>query len=215
LGTLESQNFALYQDSPSLLTLSPTIKLGAFHHVQLDVTAPFVTGPNEPNAGAVGADGYYQFNDPTPGFPALALQAGSTFGNYGPTRLPNTYFLRGLLTQWLGPDSNAPRLDLNINYTYIPNPLPGDRRDVFGFGVGYTQRLNDQTAFVGEVVHDYLSANGKSENFVDGGLRYIVGGGWTVSGVIGPGFAENSPAFRMIFVVQKDFDVTGILTPRH
>ena len=212
-GDLESQNFAYYQydqhskSGPSILELSPTIKIGAMHHVQLDVTAPYTIYGNAPNGGTVGFDGYYQFNDPRPNFPALAMQAGYTATDYGPGHSSDNYFARGLLTQWLGPDNHAPRLDLNINWTHYTQPPPGTRSDVFGFGIGYTRRLNNQTAFVADVVHDYLPTNNQAENFIDAGLRYIVGGGWTVSEVVGVGMGPNAPAFRTIFVFQKDFNL--------
>jgi hypothetical protein len=210
-GNLESQNFAYYQydkhskTGPSILELSPTIKIGAMRHVQLDVTAPYTVYGNGPNAGVVGFDGYYQFTDPTPSFPALALQGGYTATDYGPGRTSDSYFARGLLTQWLGSSSHAPRLDLNINWTHFTQPPAGTRTDVFGFGLGYTRRLNDRTAFVADAVHDYLPANFQAENFIDAGIRYIIGGGWTVSEVVGVGIGQNSSQLRTIFVIQKDF----------
>jgi hypothetical protein len=210
-GVLESQNFAYYQydqhskSGPSILELSPTIKLGAMPHVQLDVTAPYTVNGNAPNGGTFGFDGYYQFTDPTPNFPALAVQAGYTATSYGPGQTSKNYFGRALFTQWLGSDSHAPRLDLNINWTHYVQPPPGTRSDVFGFGIGYTRLINDRMAFVADAVHDYLPTNYQAENFVDAGVRYIIGGGWVISEVIGVGIGQQSPAFRSIFVIQKDF----------
>jgi hypothetical protein len=210
-GTLEFQNYAYYQNNPnsksgpSILELSPTIKIGAFHHVQLDVTAPYTIYGHGTNGGTVGFDGYYQFTDPTPTMPALAVQAGYTATSYGPAQTSTNYFGRALFTQWLGSDSHAPRLDLNVNWTHYTQPPPGSRTDVFGFGIGYTRRLNDKLAFVSDIVHDYLPTNYQAENFIDAGVRYVIGGGWTISEVVGAGFAQNSPAFRSIFVFQKDF----------
>ena len=210
-GVLEFQNYDLYTYNPytsknqSTLLMSPTLKLGAFHHVQLDITAPYQINPNTPNTGSSGVDGYYQFNDPTPYFPALAVQAGTTFTGYGPGKTSNSYFVRGLATQWLGSDKNAPRLDFNVGWTHVSTPLAGNRSDLWSFGIGYTQRLNAKTAFVSDIVHDYLPTNNQAENFVDAGLRYVVGDGWVVSGAVGAGFAQNSPALRTIFSFQKDF----------
>jgi hypothetical protein len=210
-GIMEFQGYSLYTYNPntktnqSTLLMDPTLKIGAFHHVQLDVTAPYTINPDTPNTGSSGVDGYYQFNDPTPYFPALAVQAGTTFTGYGPGKTSNSYFVRGLMTQWLGSDDHAPRLDINVGWTHVSTPPPGTRSDLWSFGVGYTQRLNDQTAFVADIVHDYLPVNNEAENFVDVGLRYVVGDGWTVSGAVGAGFAQQSPALRTLFSFQKDF----------
>ena len=210
-GVFEFQGYQLFTRNPyvksnqNTFVLSPTVKLGAFHHVQLDITAPYQINGNTPNSGSSGVDGYYQFTDPSPYFPALMVQAGYTFTGYGPGKTSNNYFVRGLATQWLGPNSHAPRLDVNVNWTHYTTPLPGNRSDVWGFGLGYTQRLNDQTAFVADVVHDYQVVNNQTENFVDAGLRYIVGGGWVVSGVVGVGYGPQAPAFRTLFTFQKDF----------
>lgn len=210
-GIMEFQGISLYTYNPytktnqSTLLLNPTLKIGAMHHVQLDITAPYQINQNTPNAGSAGVDGYYQFNDPTPYFPALAVQAGWTFTGYGPGKTSNSYFVRGLMTQWLGDDKNAPRLDLNVGWTHVTTPLPGNRSDLWSFGLGYTQRLNAKTAFVADITHDYLPVNNEAENFVDAGLRYVVGDGWVVTGAVGAGFAQQSPALRTIFSFQKDF----------
>jgi hypothetical protein len=212
-GVMEFQGYQLFTRNPyvksnqNTFLLSPTLKVGAFHHVQLDITAPYQINGNTPNAGSAGIDGYYQFTDPAPYFPALATQVGYTFTGYGPGKTSNSYFVRGLLTQWLGGDKNAPRLDANVGWTHVTTPLPGNRSDIWTFGLGYTQRLNAKTAFVADIVHDYQPVNDKVQNFVDGGVRYIVGGGWTVTGVVGPGFGPQSPAFRTLFSFQKDFSL--------
>jgi hypothetical protein len=212
-GILEFQGYSLYTYNPytktnqSTFLMDPTLKIGAMHHVQLDITAPYSINQNTANTGSAGVDGYYQFTDPTPYFPALAAQAGWTFTGYGPGKTSNSYFVRGLMTQWLGSDTNAPRLDLNVGWTHVTTPLPGDRKDLWAFGVGYTQQLNTKMAFAADITHDYLPVNLEAENFVDAGLRYVVGDAWTVTGAVGAGFAQRSPAFRTLFSFQKDFSL--------
>ena len=128
-GNFESQNFAY---TSTISTVRPVPR--SLSSARRSRSARFTTfnwtsrrrngyGGNTPNAGVVGFDGYYQFNDPRPNFPALAAKAGYTPIEYGPGRTSNSYFLRGLLTQWLGPDDHAPRLDLTSTGPTTPSRL--------------------------------------------------------------------------------------------
>jgi hypothetical protein len=150
-GVLELQGVGIYmlEDCNSkgrnLLPLNPTIRLGAAPHLQLDLSAPYAVGSqSSENQGQGSADAFYEFTDPSPRFPALAMQAGWRYFEYGPGHQPNHYFIRALATQWLGDNDKAPRLDLNFNYTHVDEPGATQRSDIAEVGVA-----RDRSVFPG------------------------------------------------------------------
>ena len=212
LGVLELQGTGVYTNDRynskgrDLLELSPTLKIGAAKHLQLDFSAPYGVG-NQSTAslGTGSADFIYEFNDPTPSFPALAVQGGSQFFEYGEGHRSNQYFLRGLATQWLGDSSKAPRLDLNFNWTHVTEAIATSRREQMELGVAYSMLITTDTALVADVVHGAKSAKDQNETVVDVGLRHLLTDTVALSGAVGAGIGQQSPAFRILFAIQKDF----------
>ncbi len=211
-GTFELQGYALYtrDDHNSagrdLYQFSPTLKLGPARHVQLDLSLPYAAGnQSSANQGNLSADAIYQFTDPGPAIPALAVQGGSQFFNYGAGHKTTQYFLRGLLTQWLGADERAPRLHLNLDWTHVAEPSQTGRSDVLEFGIAYSMLVSDDTALVADVVHGAKTTKQQNETILDVGLRHVIGDEWALSGSVGAGLGQQSPAFRVLFAVQRDF----------
>lgn len=210
-GSIELQGVGVYtydthnSKGPDLLALSPTVKVGAIKGLQLDFTAPYSVG-NQSSAsqGGDGVDFLYQFNDPTPTFPALAIQAGYQIP-WGPGHRTSQYFVRGLATQWLGPNEQAPRLHLNLNWTHYTTPSSTARTDQLELGVAYSMLVSHSTALVVDVVHGAKSTKRANETVVDAGLRWEINEGWALSAGAGVGIAEQSPAFRILFAVQREF----------
>ncbi len=208
-GSLTLQGTGVYTRDPinkkgaDLLNMTPTIKLGPFKDVQLDVSVPYAVG-NQSTAdqGSAGVDAFYQFTDPTPTHPALAIQAGYQWP-YGQGNKSNQYFVRGLLTQWLGSNDRAPRLHLNLNYTRLTTPAKGGRSDIPEIGVAYSQLLTDKTAMVLEVVHGAKSTNGQNQTYLVGGLKWDVSDAWSLGSGVGVGVGQQSPDFRVIFAFQR------------
>ncbi len=212
-ATLELQGVGVYTNDAhnskgrDLLNLSPTLKIGAAKGLQMDVSVPYSVG-NQSGAsqGTNGLDFLYQFNDPTPFFPALAVQAGYQTP-YGAGHHTSQYFVRGLLTQWLGPNEQAPRLHLNLNWTHSTTPSSSNRRDQLELGVAYSMLVSQTTALVVDVVHGAKPAKTQNETIFDAGLRWQISDDWALSGGAGIGIGQQSPDFRILFAVQKDFQL--------
>ena len=210
-GVLEFQGTGVYtrddfaRGGRDLLNLTPTVKLGAAKGVQIDVSAPYAVG-NQSTAsqGAGGFDIIYNFLPPAPNHPALAIQPGYQVA-YGPGHTTDQYFLRGLATQWLGSNDRSPRLHLNVNWTHYTTPSPTSRQDAVEIGVAYSMLIKNDTALVLDAVHGAKSAKNQDETIFDAGLRWEVNDHWALSGGIGAGVGQESPAFRVIFAIQRDF----------
>jgi hypothetical protein len=210
-GALELQGVGVYtrddhnSSGRNLLNLSPTLKVGAAKGLQLDVSAPYSVGDQSgANQGSEGFDFIYNFNRPTPTFPALAVQAGYQLP-YGAGHHTSQYFVRALATQWLGPNDKSPRLHLNLNWTHSTTPSSTSRKDVLEIGVAYSMLVSDTTALVVDVVHGAKIAKGQNETIADAGLRWEINDEWALSGGVGVGIGQQSPAFRILFAIQRDF----------
>jgi hypothetical protein len=190
-----------------LLNLTPTLKLGPMKGVQLDVSVPYAVG-NQSSAsqGSAGLDAIYQFTDPTPTRPALAVQAGYRTP-YGAGHKSAEYFARGLATQWLGPNDKSPRLHLNLDWTHVTTPSATGRRDILEIGGAYSMLLSEHVALVVDIVHGAKSTERQNQTIVDAGVNWELNDGWLLAGAAGAGIGQQSPAFRVIFAFQKGFQL--------
>jgi hypothetical protein len=212
-GTLELQEIGVYTrdnhnaSGRNLLNMTPTLKVGAIKGLQIDVSAPYAVGDqSSANQGGGTLDAIYNFNPPTPHFPALGIQPGYQVPD-GAGDKSAQYFLRGLATQWLGDNDKAPRMDLNLNWTHIPQPSHTGRRDILEISVAYSQLISDRVAFVTDLVHGAKPAMDQNETIVDAGLRWEIDDAWTLSGGVGIGIDQQSPPVRVIFAIQRDFNI--------
>lgn len=212
-GVLELQGTGVYtrdthnSRGPDLLNLSPTLKLGPVKGVQLDISVPYAVGNQSgANQGSSGFDALYQFTDPSPTFPALAIQAGYQIP-YGAGHHTDQWFVRGLATQWLGSNDKAPRLHLNFDYTHVNTPSSTQRKDVMLILGAVSMLLTDQTALVLDIVHGAKTTKRENQTIVDAGLRWEINDEWSLSGGVGAGIGQQSPQFRVIFAIQKEFKI--------
>jgi len=213
-GTLTLQGTGVYtrddfnSKGRDLLELGPTVKLGVAQGLQLDFTAPYAVGnQSSANQGYGAADFFYQFTEPSPRMPALAVQGGYRFFEFGPGLQSDQWFLRAAATQWFGPDDKSPRVHLNLNWTHIPRPGNSNRSDVLEIGLAYSQLVSRSTALVLDVVHGAKTAKGQDETILDVGLRHEFNDEWAVSAGVGAGIFQESPAFRVLFGVQRNFEL--------
>ena len=65
--------------------------------------------------------------------------------------------------------------------------------------------VSETTALVIDVVHGAKSTKGQNETIADAGLRWEINDDWAMSGGVGFGIGQQSPAFRVLFAVQRDF----------
>ena len=210
-GTLELQGVGVYtrddhnSKGRDLLNLSPTLKLGAAKGLQLDISAPYSVGDQSgANQGSGGFDVFYNFNDPTPSFPALAVQAGYQLP-YGAGHHTRNISCAERRRSGLALNDKSPRLHLNLSWTHATTPSSTNRKDVLEIGVAYSMLVSDTTALVIDVVHGAKSTKGQNETIADAGLRWEISDEWTLSGGVGVGIGQQSPAFRMLFAIQRGF----------
>lgn len=210
-GVLELQGVGVYtrddhnSQGRDLLNLAPTVKVSPAKGLQIDLSAPYSTGDQSgANQGAGGITVFYNFNDPTPSVPALAIQGGYQ-APYGAGHKTSQYVLRGAATQWLGPNDKAPRLHLNLNWTHATTPSSTSRKDILEIGVAYSMLISKSTALVVDVVHGAKSTKGQNETIADAGLRWEINDDLALSGGVGVGIGQQSPAFRVLFAIQREF----------
>ena len=183
------------------------VKIGALPGLQIDLGPSYNFGDqSNADSGDGTIDALYQFNDNTTYIPAFAAHIYYE-QPYGAGHQSQEWVFRGIATKYLGSSDNSPRLDINLTDYHLAQPSSTQRKDQLEAIVGLSADLNQNTAIVGDFVHGDLPATGQVENIVDIGLRHTIVGAWAISGGVGAGIAQQSPAFRVFFALQKDIDV--------
>jgi hypothetical protein len=183
------------------------VKIGALPGLQVDIGPSYNFGDqSNADSGDGTIDALYQFNDNTTYLPAFAAHIYYE-QPYGAGHQSQEWVFRGIATKYLGSSDRAPRLDINLTDYHLAQPSSTDRSDQLEAIVGLSADLDRNTAIVGDVVHGDLSAVGQVENFVDVGLRHTIAGDWAIGGGVGAGIAQQSPAFRVFFSLQKDVNL--------
>ena len=213
LGTLELQGDNRFtrdthnRRGSDLLVSDLVLKLGPLPGLQLGLGPSYGFGDQSgANGGYVTADVLYQFTRNSAHVPALALH-GYYGQPYGAGRRSVQYTLRGIATKYLGGSERSPRLHLNISWYRLAQPGPGQRADRLELAVGHSRLVSDSTAFVVDVVHGAKPERRARQTIVDVGVRHEIGDGWAVSLGVGAGIAQQSPALRAFFAVQRSFRV--------
>ncbi|MBN8904978.1 MAG: hypothetical protein BGO51_10110 [Rhodospirillales bacterium 69-11] len=211
LGKLELQGVGRFtRDSHNrrgsdLWNLEPTVKLGALPGLQLDISAPYAAGSQSgANQGGYGVDVLYRFNAQTAYLPALALHAYYQ-EPYGAGHKSAQYTLRGIATKWLGPSERSPRLHLNLNWYHRVQPSNTQRDDQLEMSLALSTLISDRTALVTDMVHGAKPDRNANQTILEVGFRHEINDSLALSGGIGVGVGEQSPAFRAIFAIQKSF----------
>jgi len=203
-GTAVSTRDDHAADGRNLLNLTPTIKLGALKGLQIDVSAPYAVGDQRTaNQGGGSLDAIWNFLPISDTLPALAVQPGYQTP-YGAGHKSGQYFLRGLATQRLGTGEKAPRLHLNLNWTHVQQPSSTGRREVLEMSVAFSTLLTDKTALVLDVVHGAKTTVRQNQTIVEAGLKWELSDTWALTGGVGVGLGQDSPAFRVIFGFARD-----------
>jgi hypothetical protein len=212
-GVMTLQNTDVYTDDnknskgANNTQVQGVVKIGALPGLQVDIGPSHNFGDqSNADSGDGTIDALYQFNDNTTYIPALAAHIYYE-QPYGAGHQSQEWVFRGIATKYLGASDSSPRLDINLTDYHLVQPSSTDRKDQLEAIVGLSADLNDNTAIVGDVVHGDLPAVGQVETIVDVGLRHTIVGDWAISGGVGAGIAQQSPAFRVFFALQKDVDL--------
>ena len=212
-GVMTLQNTDVYTDDNKNskgaddTQVQGVVKIGALPGLQVDIGPSYNFGDqSNADSGAGTVDALYQFNDNTTYLPAFAAHIYYE-QPYGAGHQSQEWVFRGIATKYLGPSDRAPRLDINLTDYHLEQPSSTSRKDQLEAIVGLSADLNQNTAIVGDVVHGDLSAVGQVETIVDVGLRHTISGDWAISGGVGAGVEQQSPAFRVFFALQKDINL--------
>ncbi|MEO8713575.1 MAG: hypothetical protein ABI369_01030 [Acetobacteraceae bacterium] len=192
----------------NLWTLSPEVKLGGpIKGLEFVVGTSYGLGDQSgANQGAGTIAAFYQINDNTKYVPAFAVEAEYATP-YGPGHTTAEYTFQAIATKYLGTSDKAPRLDVNVFWTHRPQPGLGTRSDQLEIGAAYSMLIRDDTALVVDYVHGAKPAARQVENIVDVGFRHEISKTLAVSIGAGAGIAQQSPAYRVLFSIQKTFSL--------
>ncbi|NUZ08406.1 hypothetical protein [Piscinibacter koreensis] len=211
LGALELQGvFRFTRDNNNrrgsdLWTIEPTLKVGAMSGLQLDLSVPYAMGTQSgAKQGNVGAGALYRFTEQTAYLPALALKA-SYQHPYGAGHKTAQYTLRGIATKSLGASERSPRLHVNLTWTHRLQPSATQRDDQLEASLALSALISDRTALVADVVRGAKPEVNATQTILELGLRHEISNGFTLSGGVGVGLGQQSPAFRALFAMQRSF----------
>lgn len=192
-----------------LFTFAPRVEAGLFRNFQASVALPYSLGnANETKQGTADLQGLYNFNNESVYLPALSLGAG-VLQPYGYQRGGTETQVKVVATKSIGSlgTSYVPRrLHLNAIWFHNYDPLTTtdgrERRDRYLIGVGYSQPVTNEAVLVADVYRQELRERGRAENMVEIGTRYQLTPQTVLSGSVGTGFGDRSPAFRVLIGFQ-------------
>ena len=189
--------------------LSPQIEVGAFRNFQVSLSAPYRLGnASETKQGDFVAQGLYNFNNEGHYLPAFALSAGID-QPYGYQSGGTESQIKAIASKSIGSfgSSYVPR-QLHVNAIWFHNydPLPAgslrERRDRYLVGVGYSQPVTNEAVLVADLYREALKERAQAQNIAQVGARYQLDPQTVLSGSLGTGFADRSPALVALVGLQ-------------
>lgn len=181
--------------------LSPGIAAGP--------TLPFLLGPAwEAPLGAAGVGVLHPLSPESGGRPSLAVAGALTraAGENAPRGWEAT--LLGIVTKTVGDLDTAPRLHLNLGWTYQSDPDPEESRDRYVVGLGFSQELApDLTIAAGVFRRSERPGSGKGA--IEAGLRYQIDADAVLSFGLGAGLRGSSPDLHALIGFRYAFGAPG------
>ncbi|ONH84225.1 hypothetical protein APZ41_005270 [Roseomonas mucosa] len=215
---IEAQSFFGYDRSrvgrrgrggSDVFTLGPRIEMGLFRNFQASVAVPYRVG-NGPDTqqGDFDVQTLYNLNSEGVRLPALSLGVGvdQPFGAGNGGTETSVKFVATKSIGSIGTSYVPRRLHLNAawfhNYDPIRSEDGRERRDRYLVGIGYSQPISNDAVLVADIYRETLRDSRRAENMVEVGARYQLTPQTVLSGSIGTGIAERSPAVRVVVGVQ-------------
>lgn len=192
-----------------LFQFAPRLEVGLFRNFQASIAVPYRLGDAaETKQGNVNIQGLYNFNNEGAILPALSLGLGvvQPFGyqNGGTETLVKLVATKSIGS--FGTSYVPRRLHLNAiwyhNYDTLRTEDGRERRDRYLVGIGYSQPITNNATLVADIYRQELRDSRRAENMVEVGTRYQLTPQTVVTGSIGTGFADRSPAFRVLLGFQ-------------
>lgn len=183
-------------------TFSPQIEAGVFRNFQASLAVPYRLGnASETKQGDFMAQGLYNFNSETVYLPALSLGAGidQPYGYEAGGTETNVKFVATKSIGSFGTSYVPRQLHLNAiwfhNYDPLSNADTSERRNRYLVGIGYSQPITNDAVLVADIYREELRDRTQAQNIVQVGVRYQLDPQTVLSGSVGTGFANHSPAF--------------------
>ncbi len=181
---------------------SPQVEAGVFRNFQFSLAAPYRLGnASETKQGDLIAQGLYNFNSEGAVLPAFSFGLGLD-QPYGYQSGGTETSLKFVASKSIGSfgSSYVPR-QLHVNaiyyHNYDPLSLDGtrERPNRYLVGIGYRQPITNEAVLVADVYHETLRERTQAQNIVQVGARYQLDPQTVLSGSVGTGFTDRSPAF--------------------
>ncbi len=184
------------------VTFSPQVEVGLFRNFQASVAVPYRLGnASETKQGDFVAQGLYNFNSESVYVPALALQVGVD-QPYGYQKGGTETSVQAIASKSIGSfgTSYVPRqLHFNAIWFHNYDPLSladvRERKDRYLVGVAYSQPVTNDAVLVANIYREELRERTQAQNIIQVGVRYQLDPQTVLSGSVGTGFADHSPAF--------------------
>lgn len=206
-----STRYELEHDGGDLLFIEPQLQYGFADNFHVEVTYPIVAGSGDrTGAGDVIVSGLYRFYDErSPGFGDDPLPSMAVQGEFElPTGINSDgldFTLRYIATKTLTHDDAQDRLHLNVAWTHNTAAAGDERHNFFSAVLGYSRKLNDETAVVADIVREQDEQEGQDATILEAGVIRQLTENVTISGGLGFGLGEESPDFRATFGFQYSF----------
>ncbi len=182
----------------------PELKWGFLKNAHIGIGTPLELredGDTE-NYGDIAVEGFYNFNVESKSLPALALKASFVFPTGVDSQGVDTELL-GILTKGWGQN----RFHFNGGYKHNAGREPGERTDLYTFGLGFDRPINLDHLFVADFFVDQSEkTNGDPLfNFILGVRKQL--NPWSVLAVgLGSGFgAPEAVDFKATVAYQLGF----------
>ena len=206
-----SSRYELDDDGGDLLFVEPQLQYGFADNFHVEVTYPIIAGSGDrTGAGDVIVAGLYRFYDETsPGFGDSPLPSMAVKGEVElPTGVGSDgvdFTLRYVATKTLTHAAPQDRLHLNLAWTHNTAAASDERHNFFSAVLGYSRKLDEETAVLADVVREQQEEDGADATIVEAGLIRQLTENVTLSGGLGFGLGEDSPDFRATFGFQYSF----------
>ena len=193
------------RDNTNLFTPRAELEYGLRPGLSLGVSPSYSLGnADQRNRGNVEFELEYnvlEFSGMRPGI-TLVPQVSVPYGSGGQS-VQSEIELR--LTQPLGDSKTAPRLHLNLSWRHLHDPAGDERRDRYFAVAGINFAVAQNTALAFDLVREPQRERGKVDNFIEAGVRHMLGEKLALNAGAGVGLGPDSPRFRLLVGVQTSF----------
>lgn len=159
--------------------------------------------------GATRIGALYQIAEDRGLQPAMGI-LGRVRTVYGPGRTAYEGDVVALFGKNVGGGERPLGLSLNLGWTSVFNPLPGERTGRYFINASVGQAISNDTVLMLTYVREQQERDEQDFRLVQAGIRHRLSTGGPVLGfAVGTGLGQDSPAFQLAFAAQWSFGLWG------